>query len=219
MTTPEYSDAEWYSTLAAFAKSESHEPMDKVRRCVRLALDRVKDLTYEHEECDPSEGSRLWRCEKELEKLRASALESPTSLLSRLTAAECELSAAKATLQTLGARVDTPDAYDNRGRRTPGKNQSCCDPHFIKRDEKGRPTGWTITLNEYQRSNLLWLLCDVLGYDGEGVDALRLLQTGDWAGEVPNALRLNECGEYERSDTPPSATVDFVRASLPARAP
>jgi hypothetical protein len=218
MSEAEPTDAQWYSTLATFANGELHAT-DAVRKCARLALERVKDLTYQHEECEPAEGSRLWRCEKELEKLRASALESPTSLLTRLTAVERELSAAKAALQALGTRVDTPDAYDNRGRRTPGKNQSCCDPHFIKRDEKGKPTGWTITLNEYQRANLLWLLCDVMGYDGEGVDAMRVLGTGDWAGEVPNALRLNERGEMEKPEMLPNSTLEAVRASLGARSP
>jgi hypothetical protein len=91
---------------------------------------------------------------------------------------------------------------------TKATNPTCCDPRFVKRDEKGEPIGWTITLNEYQRSNLLWLLCDVAGYDRQH-PIVSGLQTGDWAGEIPNALRCHETDPnvpYEESKHRPNVS-------------
>lgn len=68
----------------------------------------------------------------------------------------------------------------------------------IERDGEGRPISWSIRLNEYQRSNLLWLLCDVVGY-GRKTCMVSGLHTGDWVGEIANMLRLNEKGEMEES--------------------
>jgi hypothetical protein len=237
------SPADVYSTLAEFAKgSSAPEGFDKERVCARLALDRIVELTYEHEECEPSEGSRLWRCERELERVRkenedlslenlslcasaglisdiprtldaAAKAKAASSLLARLRAAESELAKTKSALEGLGVRVDVPDFVDGRGRRVRGRNQSSCDPHFIKRGANGDPTGWTVTLSEYQRANLLWLLCDVAGYD-RAEPVVVGLQTGDWAGEVPNALRLNERGELEESLLKPNVSLEDARRWL-----
>lgn len=105
------------------------------------------------------------------------------------------------TATELGTRCDTPTQYVDKPffhMTECGKNQSCCDPRFIQRDQNGNPIAWTITLNEYQRSNLLWLLLDVCGYDRPAA-LVPYLNTGDWVGEIPNALRLNEHGKYEES--------------------
>jgi hypothetical protein len=83
---------------------------------------------------------------------------------------------------------------------------TCCDPRRIVREDNGAPARWTITLNEYQRANLLWLLCDVAGYDRDR-PAVHGLNTGDWLGELANALRINEHGAYEESAQPANAPV------------
>ncbi len=85
--------------------------------------------------------------------------------------------------------------------------ETCCDPRFVERDSKGDPVRWTITLDEYQRSNLLWLLCDIAGYDRKEA-IVPHLQTGDWAGEIPNALRCHEHDfRFEESARPPNVSV------------
>jgi len=89
---------------------------------------------------------------------------------------------------------------------------TCCEPRFVKRDDKGEPASWTITLNEYQRSNLLWLMCDIAGYDRKET-LVPGLQTGDWAGEIPNALRCHEhdSSRYEESAHRPNVSVEDAR--------
>jgi hypothetical protein len=95
-------------------------------------------------------------------------------------------------------------------------NATCCDPRFVRRDEKGEPVAWTITLNEYQRSNLLWLLCDIAGYDRKEA-VVPQLQTGDWAGEVPNALRCHERDfKYEESARAPNVSPAEARRWIDA---
>jgi len=87
---------------------------------------------------------------------------------------------------------------------------TCCEPRRIVR-HRGKRAFTTITLNEYQRSNLLWLLCDVAGYDRERA-IVPHLQTGDWCGEVANALRCPESnGPYEESEQPPNAAQSPTR--------
>jgi hypothetical protein len=113
----------------------------------------------------------------------------------------------------LGTRCDTPDTWHptELRRLAYGSNQSCCDPRFVQRDSDGKPVAWTITLNEYQRSNLLWLLCDVMGYDRKAGPIVNGLGTGDWAGEIPNALRINERGEWEESSHAPNVSAEDAR--------
>jgi hypothetical protein len=96
-------------------------------------------------------------------------------------------------------------------------NLTCCDPRFVRRDEKGEPVAWTITLNEYQRSNLLWLLCDIAGYDRKDA-VVPHLQTGDWAGEIPNALRCHESDyfKYEESALTPNRSLAEARQWIDA---
>jgi len=87
--------------------------------------------------------------------------------------------------------------------------ETCCDPRNIVRDEQGIPKAWSITLNEYQRSNLIWLLCDVIGYDKQSA-LVNGLHTGDWVGEIANAIRINENGNVEKSSHPPNGS-DRIR--------
>jgi hypothetical protein len=96
---------------------------------------------------------------------------------------------------------------------------TCCDPRFVKRNEQGEPVAWTITLNEYQRANLIWLLCDVAGYDRKGEAIVSGLQTGDWAGEIPNALRCHEHDfEFEESAYRPNVSAEELREQVRAEA-
>jgi hypothetical protein len=55
----------------------------------------------------------------------------------------------------------------------------CCNP----------PNTWTLTLNEYQRNNLLFLL-NVCGYPYSNPHIIPEMNfdTGDWIGEIANAL-------------------------------
>jgi hypothetical protein len=93
----------------------------------------------------------------------------------------------------------------------------CCHPIYIKRYPNGERQTTTITLSEYHRSNLLWLMCDVCGYDRKDA-AVHGLNTGDWNGEIPNALRCTEDnGPYEEPTQPPnSTTMSYI--SVPAQA-
>jgi hypothetical protein len=50
---------------------------------------------------------------------------------------------------------------------------------------------WQITLNSYERANLLWLLCDLLGYSRDGVVPFTYANTGDWVGQIANKLRVD----------------------------
>lgn len=55
---------------------------------------------------------------------------------------------------------------------------------------------WTLTLNRYQRDNLLWLL-NVCGYpsgQSAAVEPFHLAHTGDWTGEIANMLYKDEWG-------------------------
>lgn len=47
---------------------------------------------------------------------------------------------------------------------------------------------WVLVLNEYQRSNLLWVFAAMGTLDEKGVEPITYLSTGDWAGEIPNML-------------------------------
>jgi hypothetical protein len=115
---------------------------------------------------------------------------------SQITRLRIDLAHANSTLADLGER---------------STNSSCCDPRFVKRNDKGEPVGWTITLNEYQRANLLWLMCDIAGYDRKEA-VVPGLQTGDWAGEIPNALRAHErLQHYEESRFAPNTSVEDAR--------
>lgn len=50
------------------------------------------------------------------------------------------------------------------------------------------PETWTLTLNRYQRDNLLWLL-NAIGYPwGQRVEPFNLANTGDWVGEIAQML-------------------------------
>lgn len=50
---------------------------------------------------------------------------------------------------------------------------------------------WIIQLNRYQRDNLLWLFTAIRGWytdRWESIWPFNHLNTGDWAGEIPNML-------------------------------
>jgi len=67
----------------------------------------------------------------------------------------------------------------------------CCQP----------PNTWTLTLNEYQRNNLLFLL-NVCGYPYGNPHAVAEMNfdTGDWIGEIANALG-KQTGPYGQGST------------------
>lgn len=56
---------------------------------------------------------------------------------------------------------------------------------------------WTLTLNRYQRDNLLWLL-NACGYQHEAIEPFNLAHTGDWNGELVNMLGKNVGELWER---------------------
>lgn len=94
-----------------------------------------------------------------------------------------------------------------------GQEMTCCGPAYVRRGPDGKRISTTITLNEYQRTNLLWLLCDVAGYDRQE-PLVKGLNTGDWNGEIPNALRTYEDGRHtlEEPEQRPNAGPDHVVA-------
>lgn len=65
------------------------------------------------------------------------------------------------------------------------------DAPMVSYDENGKPIKWHITLNEYQRANLLWLLCDLVGHGKAGIFPFTFANTGDWAGEIPIMLNAS----------------------------
>lgn len=104
----------------------------------------------------------------------------------------------RAELRELGKRAARRDMtekewshYWETGIRPWETTATCCDPVYIRRNEAGERVTTTITLSEYHRTNLLWLLCDVAGYD-RPKPLIAGLNTGDWVGEIPNALRVRE---------------------------
>ena|GEM_PF-3497018 len=94
-----------------------------------------------------------------------------------------------------------------------GQEMTCCGPAYVRRGPDGKRISTTITLSEYQRTNLLWLLCDVAGYD-RPKPLVTGLSTGDWAGEIPNALRVYEDGRntLEESEQRPNAGPEHIVA-------
>lgn len=52
------------------------------------------------------------------------------------------------------------------------------------------PEHWHITLNKYQRDNLITLLMDYIGWGGQdkGIEPFNLAHTGDWTGEIAQKL-------------------------------
>jgi hypothetical protein len=72
---------------------------------------------------------------------------------------------------------------------------------------------WHLTLNEYQRANLLWLLCDLVGYGRSGVEPFTYANTGDWAGEIPNMLRDDHRVDTEHK---PNVSVEDIQRRVEA---
>jgi len=61
---------------------------------------------------------------------------------------------------------------------------------------------WNITLNRYQRDNLVWLLAAVgypFGGDDIGVEPFTLANSGDWVGEIASALDCEHAGSPNMS--------------------
>ena len=78
---------------------------------------------------------------------------------------------------------------------------------------------WTITLNEYQRANLLWLLCDLVGYARKGIKPFTHAHTGDWVGEIANILRVDHDVDTvlpANCDVETIAKLVIRRVSIPA---
>ena len=87
------------------------------------------------------------------------------------------------------------------------------NPEVTYNDEGG-PTEWTITLDRYQRNNLL-LLLNVCGYpNGCGVEPFTLANTGDWLGEIALMLSKNSEDPDGRLEDIAASNIrrgDFVR--------
>lgn len=106
---------------------------------------------------------------------------------------------------------------DTKWRRNYEKILSALGTSIVRGND-GHPVSWSIRLNEYQRSNLLWLLCDVVGY-GKAPGLVSGLHTGDWVGEIANLLRLNEKGEMEESVNIPNGKANPVAIRIVGNEP
>lgn len=144
------------------------------------------------------------------------------SLPLRVLRAHCEeLEAENKSLSDRGNRLaaecqDLQAKLAQLGERLP--DGTCCDPRFVTRNEDGSVRTLTVTFNEYQLSNLLWLLCDLVGYDapGGGVEPFTFANTGDWNGEIPNALRMigGAIVDMVRPKHPPNSSVESIRERI-----
>lgn len=117
-------------------------------------------------------------------------------------------------------RVCNLDDATRNGKRLPTVNvrkplypehADWYDGPEVTYDESGKPIKWHITLNEYQRANLLWLLCDVIGYGTPYIEPFHLANTGDWAGEIPNMLRRDH---REPTEHRPNLPADELRRNV-----
>lgn len=72
------------------------------------------------------------------------------------------------------------------------------------------PNVWTLTLDRYQRDNLLWLL-NAVGYGAAPVAPFQLAHTGDWCGEIANQLAKT----YERWSTHSDTTIGIDAEDRP----
>lgn len=73
---------------------------------------------------------------------------------------------------------------------------------------------WRLSLNKYQRDNLLWLL-RMCGYPGGNADQsppFTMANTGDWIGEVHNMLDPQALGDIQ-----PNRPSDDIRMGLDCR--
>lgn len=177
-------------------------PFEGVQALVQSLLDRATSLQRELEAYKRAKAENDERFMLERDEARAQL-------------AEAQRIAADAMVRATIVRDLLRSELGERAHPT------CCDPVYIRRNEKGERLATTITLNEYHRANLLWLLCDVAGYDRPRA-AVPGLDTGDWAGEIPNALRINERGEYEEPTHRPNAEGvpgPYVLASALKRTP
>lgn len=81
------------------------------------------------------------------------------------------------------------------------------------------PETWTLTLNRYQRDNLLMLL-QVCGYGNSDsqVAPFHLMNTGDWIGEIHNMLGArNHSGFPATTDYKPrrpNVSVEHLREAV-----
>jgi hypothetical protein len=65
---------------------------------------------------------------------------------------------------------------------------------------------WNLTLDKYQRDNLLWLI--TLARDGHISGA----NTGDWVGEIANMLaKPNKPAELDSDDKPNLSIAEWVK--------
>jgi hypothetical protein len=70
------------------------------------------------------------------------------------------------------------------------------------------PEKWVITLNSYQRNNLLWLF-QVMG----DIEPFTFANNGDWAGEIPGMLQRPNGNLLENNDLS-NSTVEQMRSSV-----
>ena len=81
----------------------------------------------------------------------------------------------------------------------------------VSYNEEGEPTEWTITLDSYQRNNLL-LLLNVCGFPASaGVEPFNIANTGDWIGEVARMLSKNPDGVLEDTARTNMSRSAFIR--------
>ena len=96
--------------------------------------------------------------------------------------------------------------YRTDGNHTPncGKPQVWGETYFDEGGIKERePFYWRITLNRYQRDNLLMLFAacgyPVAGLSGS-VPPFTFMNNGDWVGEIPNMLAIGPKFEGANTD-------------------
>ena len=73
---------------------------------------------------------------------------------------------------------------------------------------------WRITLNEYQRNNLMWLL-NACGYGEEAIEPFGSANTGDWLGEIAIMLEHPEHGESKLlEEEPPNLSREDLKKEI-----
>lgn len=116
------------------------------------------------------------------------------------------------------------EEYTQRLHETTVKGQREQDEYQDGRHYR-QPETWTLTLNRYQRDNLLWLLQLVGGWPaGEAgdsaVEPFTFANSGDWLGEIAGMLgtqHWNESGPlYDIRFEPrrPNMSVDEIREMI-----
>lgn len=102
-------------------------------------------------------------------------------------------------------------------RRMSQAVREACEPAVVELDGEKH---WVLTLNKYQRDNLLWL-CAAIGYPspefvGEDnlVEPFHLANTGDWVGEIANMLMEDGAIAMPRPGDDPNMSIKELRKAV-----